>query len=203
MDWVDDDDEFHVILSDGSTTTEVDFIWLATSCENIIDRHPLLSNLRETLPIDVINGMPALSQDLIWSRSSSSSEAVDNDGDEDEVEDECKLKHLARKRLLYCVEALVGLQLGADALILFGARHGAIKVAKAIRCDMNVSDDDAHSYLLHVHVHVLNHLMPSYYLRFFILKITKTCLPVSGVVLVLFCNAEHSCTASLSSSMLQ
>lgn len=145
VDWVDDDDEFHVILNDG-TTTEVDFIWLATGCENIINRYPLLSNLRETLPIDVINGMPALSQDLSWSRSSSSSEAVDNDGDEDEdeVEDECKWKQLARKRL-YCVGALVGLQLGADALILVGARHGAIKVAKAIRCDMNVSDDDARS----------------------------------------------------------
>jgi len=145
VDWVDDDDEFHVILNDG-TTTEVDLIWLATGCENIIDRYPLLSNLRETLPIDVINGMPALSQDLSWSRSrsSSSSEAVDNDGDEDEVEDECKWKQLARKRL-YCVGALAGLQLGADALNLVGARHGAIKVAKAIRCDMNVSDDDARS----------------------------------------------------------
>ena len=138
VDWV--DDEFHVILSDG-TTTEVDFIWLATGCENVIDRYPLLSNLCKTLPIDIINGMPALSQDLSWS---SSSGAVDNDGDEEKVEEECKWKQLARKRL-YCVGALAGLQLGADALNLVGARHGAIKVAKAIRCDMNVSEDDARS----------------------------------------------------------
>ena len=136
VDWV--DDEFHVILNDG-TTTEVDFIWLATGCENVIDRYPLLSNLRKTLPIDIINGMPALSQDLSWS---SSSGAVDNDGDEEKVEEECKWKQLARKRL-YCVGALAGLQLGADALNLVGARHGAIKVAKAIRCDMHVSNDDA------------------------------------------------------------
>jgi hypothetical protein len=137
VDWMDDEDEFHVMLNDG-TATEVDYIWLATGCDNIIDRYPLLNNLRETLPIDVINGMPALSQDLSWSRSrSSNSEAVDNDGDEDE----CKWKQLARKRL-YCVGALAGLQLGADALNIVGARHGAIKVAKAIRCDMNVSHDD-------------------------------------------------------------
>lgn len=120
VDWI--DDEFHVSFSDDSSA-EVDYIWLATGCENVIDRYPVLDKLREVLPIDVVKGLPVLSQDLSWTSPSN-------------VEtDESQWKCLARKRI-WCMGSLAGLQLGADALNIVGARHGAVKIANAIRNDM-------------------------------------------------------------------
>ena len=119
------DNEFHVTFDDCSTT-KVNSIWLATGCENIIDRYPVLENLREALPMDVVNGLPTLSEDLSWASTS-------------EDADECKWKCCARKRL-YCMGSVAGLQLGADALNIVGARHGAVKIAKSIRDDMHISN---------------------------------------------------------------
>ena len=118
VEWI--DEEFHVHLSDGSTTI-TDYIWLATGCKNTMDQYPLFDELRKVLPIETMNGLPILSPDLNWSSV-------------DEV-DECKWKKLARKRI-WCLGALAGLQLGPDALNIVGARHGSVKVANSIRNDM-------------------------------------------------------------------
>ena len=124
IDW--DNEEFQVIFNDGSTA-EVDYIWLATGCENVIEKFSVLNNLRKVLPIKVVNGLPVLSEDLSWASTSN-----------DNV-NENKWKFLARKRL-WCMGSIAGLQLGADALNIVGARHGAVKIAKAIRDDMHVSE---------------------------------------------------------------
>ena len=130
IDW--DDNEFQVSLNDGSTA-EVDYIWLATGCENVIERFSVLNHLRDVLPIKVVNGLPVLSKDLSWASPSSSTTS------DDDWKNECKWKVLARKRL-WCMGSIAGLQLGADALNIVGARHGAVKIAKAIRDDMHVSE---------------------------------------------------------------
>lgn len=127
VDWV--EEEFKVSFDDGSTST-VDYIWLSTGCENVIDRFPVLDQLRELLPINIVNGLPTLSQDLSWAPGSASSTEANG---EEECEEEWK--QMARKRL-WCMGAVAGLQLGADALNIVGARHGAVKIATAIRNDM-------------------------------------------------------------------
>jgi hypothetical protein len=126
VDWI--DGEFHVEFDDLSMSpVTVDYIWLATGCQNIIERYPVLEKLCESLPIEIVNGLPVLSPDLSWA----SSQAIG--------EEECQWKQCARKRI-WCMGALAGLQLGADALNIVGARHGAVKIANAIRIDMNCSD---------------------------------------------------------------
>ena len=120
VEWV--DDEFHITFDDDSTAN-VDFIWLATGCEHVIDKYPVLDNLVEVLPMATVNGLPVLSKDLSW---------VSTNGEFDES----KWKNLARQRF-YCMGSLAGLQLGPDALNLVGGRHGAVKIAKSIRDDMS------------------------------------------------------------------
>ncbi len=112
--------EFYVTLDDQSFAS-VDFIWLVTGFENTIHSYPVLDKLRETLPLKTVNGLPVLSSDLSWGT--------------DDNANECKWKRLARSRF-WCMGALAGLQLGPDSLNIVGARHGAVKVAKAIRSDM-------------------------------------------------------------------
>jgi hypothetical protein len=119
VDWI--DQEFRVTFDDDSTVN-VDYVWLVTGCQNVIEKYPVLNNVRETLPVKVINGLPVLSQDLSWASTS-------------EELDEFDWKGLARKRL-WCMGPLAGLWLGADALNIVGARHGAVNIAKAIREDM-------------------------------------------------------------------
>ncbi len=140
--------EFHVTFDDGSGG-EYDMIWLATGSRNHVDRYPALDVLRETLPIETINGLPVLAPDLSWSSQNDNEDqnknvVVDETGEEingidelePEPEPEPKWKQIARKRI-WCMGALSALQLGPDALNIIGARHGAVKVASAIRADMN------------------------------------------------------------------
>ena len=147
VDWDAMNEEFHVSLDDELSQMmpiQVDYIWLATGCSNVITKYPVLEKLHEILPIDVVNGLPVLSEDLSWG-------GIKEDGIDDEecnhkhcLEakknakekiEECKWKQNARKRI-WCMGSLAGLQLGADALNIVGARHGAVKVAKSIRADM-------------------------------------------------------------------
>ena len=72
------------------------------------DHYSALSDLREVLPVDVVNGLPVLNGDLSWRVP---------DGDEEPM-----WKQAARKRI-WCMGALSALELGPDALNLIGARH--------------------------------------------------------------------------------
>ena len=120
----------NVTLVDGSEEV-CDMIWLAIGAENHIDYYSALSNLRETLPVSVVNGLPALNKDLTWRAP----EGVESD--------EPEWKKLARERF-WCMGALAGLELGPDALNLVGARHGSVKVAESVRrCFCSQKEKDA------------------------------------------------------------
>ena len=93
--------------------------------DNHIDHYNVLSDLRKSLPIDIVNGLPVLGSDLSWQHPKIGAEAVNN---------EPIWKQLARKRI-WCMGALAALELGPDALNILGARHGSVRVAKAIRRD--------------------------------------------------------------------
>lgn len=118
-------DQFRVQLDDGSPEENFDMIWLATGADNDIDLYQPLQDLKKDLPIDVAGGLPVLDSDLSWKRTSSI----------DEVS-EAPWKGILRRRL-HVMGCLAGLQLGPDALNLIGARHGAVRVAKALRLDMH------------------------------------------------------------------
>jgi len=121
------EDRLHVTLDDGSDEEEYDMIWLATGSQNDIRRYPPLASLCETLPVQLVNGLPVLGRDLSWSRPPS-----DIERDDGEDGNEPKWKQIARQRF-WCMGVLAGLELGPDALNLVGARHGAVRVAEAIR----------------------------------------------------------------------
>ena len=116
------DGQFSVTLTDGSNE-EYDMIWLATGAENHIDHYSVLSDLRNELPVDVVNGLPVLGCDLSWKAPQ-----------KEENNDEVDWKQTARKRI-WCMGALAAQELGPDALNLVGARQGSVRVAKAIRQD--------------------------------------------------------------------
>jgi len=111
-------------LTDGSEHKPA-MIWLSTGAQNNIDHYSVLSKLREVLPVNVVNGLPVLDNDLSWKSP------------EDEISDEPRWKQTARKRL-NCCGALSGLQCGPDSLNLIGARQGAVRVAQSIRHDFEV-----------------------------------------------------------------
>jgi hypothetical protein len=122
VDWT--GDHFRVQLDDGSSEVNFDMIWLATGADNDIELYQPLHDLRKDLPIDVAGGLPILDSDLSWKRPSSNDEVP-----------EAPWKGILRRRL-HVMGCLAGLQLGPDALNVIGARHGAVRVAKAIRLDM-------------------------------------------------------------------
>mmetsp|Transcript_57964 Transcript_57964/g.141625 ORF Transcript_57964/g.141625 Transcript_57964/m.141625 type:complete len:604 (+) Transcript_57964:85-1896(+) len=117
-------DNFRVQLDDGSSETNFDMIWSATGADNDVELYPSFQDLVRDLPIDVVGGLPVLDPDLSWKRPSS----MDKDP-------EAPWKGILRRRL-HVMGCLAGLQLGPDALNLMGARHGAVRVAKAIRLEM-------------------------------------------------------------------
>jgi hypothetical protein len=122
VDWT--GDQFRVQLDDGSPEVCFDMIWLATGADNDIELYQPLQHLIKDLPIDVAGGLPVLDSDLSWKRPSSNDEVP-----------ESPWKGTLRRRL-HVMGCLAGLQLGPDALNVIGARHGAVRVAKAIRLDM-------------------------------------------------------------------
>ena len=121
------DDRLQVFLDDGTEPNFYDMIWLATGAQNHIDHYSALSHLRRVLPVDVVNGFPVLNTDLSWRGPAATVE----DGEENEP----TWKQVARKRI-WLTGALAALQLGPDALNLVGARHGSVRVARAIRQDI-------------------------------------------------------------------
>ena len=126
VDWT--GDQFRVQLDDGSSEICFDMIWMATGADNDIDLYAPLEQVRKELPVDVAGGLPVLDSNLAWKRPSS----IDEDS-------EGRWKGILRHRL-HVMGCLAGLQLGPDALNVIGARHGSVRVAKALRlamCDEN------------------------------------------------------------------
>jgi hypothetical protein len=124
------EDRLLVTLDDGSKPQHFDMIWLATGFENNLDNCQLFSDILKTdqLPIDTVRGLPVLDSDLSWKQSSTL------------PKNEPEWKRRARKRL-WLMGPLAGLELGPDALNLMGARHGAVRVATALRKDLTSSRD--------------------------------------------------------------
>ena len=118
-----EDNNLKVSLTDGSKCMPA-MIWLSTGAQNHIDHYTVLSKLHEVLPVNVVDGLPVIDNDLSWKSPEDGS-------------DEPRWKQTVRKRL-YCCGALSGLQCGPDSLNLIGARHGAVKVAQSIRHDFEV-----------------------------------------------------------------
>ena len=115
-------DHFIVHLNEGSEDS-YDKIWLAIGAQNHIDNYDCLYDLRETLPIEVVNGLPVLENGLSWQSPTLT-----------DCKHEPVWKQMARKRV-WCMGALSALQLGPDALNIIGARQGSVRVARAIRRD--------------------------------------------------------------------
>jgi len=141
-----------VTLSDGLDETEYDMIWLCTGSANHIDRFAPLASLRKTLPLDVVNGFPCIDRSLNWCScanadngndvSNNESKTADDPLQEDVLDSDDRVggwMQTARKRL-WCMGPLASLQLGPDALNLVGARQGAVQIAKAIRLDISLDE---------------------------------------------------------------
>ena len=122
------DGRLQVFLDDATEPNFYDMIWLAIGAQNHIDHYSALSHLRQILPVDVVNGFPVLNTDLSW--RAPTVEEVEESGI-----DEPTWKQVARKRI-WLTGALAALQLGPDALNLVGARHGSVRIARAIRQDI-------------------------------------------------------------------
>ena len=122
------DGSLEATLSDFSCW-QGDMIWLATGFANKVENHPILEKLSRSLPIQTVNGLPALNTDLSWGCNS----------DDEESEEGWKL--LARRRC-WVMGAMAALELGPDALNLMGARRGAVHVSKAIRSEMAANATD-------------------------------------------------------------
>ena len=116
-------ERFFVTLDDGSGEDCFDMIWMATGFDNDLSLYPPLCHLQQHLPIETVHGMPVLDQDLSWKTNLEGSS------------EEPPWKSVLRRRL-FVMGSLAGLELGPDALNLVGARHGAVRIAKALREDM-------------------------------------------------------------------
>lgn len=127
-------DKLSVFLDDGSEPELYDMVWLATGFENQLDNYSFLDKIRRELPIETEQGLPALSKDLTW--VSPSIVPDDTNGGES------LWKSTVRNRL-WMMGPLAGLELGPDALNLMGARHGAVRIAKALRADIDLSASQA------------------------------------------------------------
>ena len=93
-----------VRLDDGHFQS-FDFVWLATGGNLDLSLVPILASMQAQRPIGGAGGLPMLQADLAWDAS-------------------CPF---------YVMGAFAGLQLGADALNLAGARSGGVLVARALR----------------------------------------------------------------------
>ena len=97
------DGEVDVTFDDG-TREGFDRVWLATGGNLDLSLVPILASLQAQRPIKCAGGLPMLQPDLAWDAG-------------------CPC---------YVMGAFAGLQLGADALNLAGARSGGVLVARAL-----------------------------------------------------------------------
>jgi len=125
-------DKLLVSMDDGLPHKAFDMIWLATGFENHIDNYQCLDELRKQLLIGVVGGLPVLGGDLSWKEWKGGRVAEGGKSSPHEPTD----KENARKRF-WVMGSLAGMELGPDALNLMGARHGAVRVAKALLSDFS------------------------------------------------------------------
>lgn len=92
----------------GGRSVECDVMWLSTGGVVELNEYPILRAFHAKEPTQIAGGLPVLQGDLAWKEG-------------------CPL---------YVMGALAQLQLGPDALNLAGGRHGAVRVATAIRDDI-------------------------------------------------------------------
>ena len=93
-----------LVRFDNGRMQRYDHIWLATGGDFDVDLVPILASLYAQYPIECVDGLPALQDDLSW----------------------------AHNVPLYVMGAFAQLQLGPDALNLAGARSGSVIVATAL-----------------------------------------------------------------------
>ena len=97
---------------DDLASAKFDFVWLATGGNLDLSLVPILASLQAQRPIRTAGGLPMLQEDLSWDVG-------------------CPL---------HVMGAFAGLQLGADALNLAGARSGGVVVAKALLAAMSTRE---------------------------------------------------------------
>ena len=140
VDWSPEEGIFHVTME--NTQQEVfeasyHRIMLATGVENNLKRYPALLPLEKELPIDLVGGLPVLNdEDLSWG-SHRCSNTQNND-------EEAQWKQTLRRRC-YIMGCLAAHTLGPDAVNLLGSRHGAVKVATALRRDLSEPNENENS----------------------------------------------------------
>ncbi|XP_078491339.1 uncharacterized protein LOC144747488 [Ciona intestinalis] len=100
-----DENHWSIQLSNGHMV-DCYIIWLATGSIVDVTMNPLFCDVIKELPINIIDDLPVLTDDLEWGCGSG----------------------------LYVMGALGGLVLGPDALNLAGARGGASRIAHRLKC---------------------------------------------------------------------
>ena len=110
--WVSSLNEIHVRFDGVHDISQFDYVWLATGGTLDLSLVPIFASLQSQHPIDTVEGLPVLQDDLSW----------------------------AEDIPLYIMGVFAQLQLGADALNLAGARSGSVLVARALIEDED--DDD-------------------------------------------------------------
>lgn len=87
---------------------ECDIVLLASGADLDTDQYPILKDMLAQVPIETYDGFPVLQPNLSWAKGEN----------------------------FYIMGALAALALGPDALNLAGARHGACRIARALRQEM-------------------------------------------------------------------
>ena len=113
--------------------SQVDYVYYATGARPDVEHLPCLSPLREKVPIEVIGGMPCLTDDLAWA---------------DDVP-------------LFISGRLAGLRIGPDCGNLEGARVGAERISWAVnerldRQQKKSTDDEDHLRKIYQRIGSLN-----------------------------------------------
>jgi cation diffusion facilitator CzcD-associated flavoprotein CzcO len=94
--------EWKIVCTDGHQLC-ADRIWLATGHRQGVSQHPLLRQLQQQRPIDLINDWPVLNPDLSWPGSA-----------------------------VHVMGGLTALQIGPAARNLFGGRQAAQRICRAV-----------------------------------------------------------------------
>ena len=91
------------VLCTGGQSLEADRIWLATGHRQGVSQHPLLRQLQQQCPIDLVNDWPVLASDLSWPGSAA-----------------------------HVMGGLSALQIGPAARNLFGGREAAQRICRTV-----------------------------------------------------------------------
>ncbi|XP_078737219.1 uncharacterized protein LOC144950917 isoform X3 [Lampetra fluviatilis] len=102
--WSYKEQRWRVVLSTGKETWSGDRIWLATGCKLDVAQDPLLANMLRHFPVPLVEGWPAIDDDLRWATG-------------------CEL---------YLMGQYAALKVGPHAVNLAGGQAASARIAKAI-----------------------------------------------------------------------